>query len=45
MRGQWRLTLADGSVFTLSCVADRIEVDATGAAFVFDYKTGNRRPP
>ncbi|MBG0810216.1 double-strand break repair protein AddB [Methylosinus sp. H3A] len=39
----WRLTLADGSVFTLSCVADRIEVDASGAAHVFDYKTGN--PP
>ncbi|MBU3888887.1 double-strand break repair protein AddB [Methylosinus sporium] len=39
----WKLTLADGSVFTLSCVADRIEVDASGEAFVFDYKTGN--PP
>ncbi|CAN2534355.1 hypothetical+protein [Methylocapsa aurea] len=39
----WRLTLADGSVFTLSCIADRIERDASGEAFVFDYKTGN--PP
>ena len=39
----WRLTLADGGVFTVSCVADRIEVDARGEAFVFDYKTGN--PP
>ncbi|MBY6243636.1 double-strand break repair protein AddB [Methylosinus sp. Sm6] len=43
IRGEWRLPLADGSVFTLSCVADRIEVDATGAAFVVDYKTGT--PP
>lgn len=43
IRGEWRLPLADGTRFTLSCVADRIEVDATGAAFVFDYKTGT--PP
>lgn len=43
IRGQWALPLADGSAFTLSCVADRIEVDAAGAAFVFDYKTGT--PP
>jgi ATP-dependent helicase/nuclease subunit B len=39
----WPLTLDDGGVFTLSCVADRIEVDAAGAASVFDYKTGT--PP
>ncbi|ATQ68069.1 MULTISPECIES: double-strand break repair protein AddB [Methylosinus] len=43
IRGEWRLPLADGGVFTLSCVADRIELDAAGAAFVVDYKTGT--PP
>jgi ATP-dependent helicase/nuclease subunit B len=37
--GAWRITLADGSLFTLSAKADRIEI--VGAeAFVFDYKTG-----
>jgi ATP-dependent helicase/nuclease subunit B len=36
----WKLPLSDGSTFTLTCVADRIETDGSGAAFVFDYKTG-----
>ena len=42
-KGQWRLSLSDGSTFHLTAVADRIEIDAKGAAFLFDYKTGN--PP
>ncbi len=42
-KGAWRLTLADGSDFTLSAQADRIEVAPDGAAHVFDYKTGT--PP
>ncbi len=39
-RGAWRLPLEDGSTFTLTAVADRIEVDPHGRAYVFDYKTG-----
>jgi len=38
--GKWSLRLLDGSIFDLTCQADRIEVDASGAASVFDYKTG-----
>ena len=38
--GEWRLPLLDGSSFHLTAVADRIEIDAKGAAFLFDYKTG-----
>lgn len=41
--GAWRFPLGDGSMFTLKGVADRIEIDATGMASVFDYKTGT--PP
>jgi ATP-dependent helicase/nuclease subunit B len=37
------LTLGDGSKFLLTACADRIEIDPSGAAFVFDYKTGT--PP
>lgn len=43
IRGSMPLTLSDGSAFTLTAVADRIEVDRRGAAHVFDYKTG--KPP
>ena len=39
-KGEWRLSLFDGSSFHLTAVADRIEIDAKGAAFLFDYKTG-----
>ena len=39
-RGEWRFPLFDGSSFRLTAVADRIEIDAKGAAFLFDYKTG-----
>jgi len=39
-RGEWRFPLFDGSSFSLTAVADRIEIDAKGAAFLFDYKTG-----
>ena len=39
-RGLWRFALDDGSEFTLSCYADRIEVGRDGVAQVFDYKTG-----
>jgi ATP-dependent helicase/nuclease subunit B len=42
-RGEWRLPLVDGSEFLLSATADRIEVDPSGEAYVFDYKTGT--PP
>lgn len=41
--GAWRLRLDDGSDFTLTAVADRIEIDPQGRAHVFDYKTG--KPP
>lgn len=43
--GAWRFPLADGSTFTLSGVADRIEVDGSGLASVFDYKTGTPPTP
>ena len=39
-RGEWTTPLADGSQFVLTAVADRIERDASGQGFVFDYKTG-----
>lgn len=41
-RGEWRLSLDDGSSFVLSGVADRIETSADEVV-VFDYKTG--KPP
>lgn len=41
--GKWRVPLVDGSEFLVTAVADRIEVDRTGQAHVFDYKTG--KPP
>ncbi|TLG72192.1 double-strand break repair protein AddB [Methylocystis sp. B8] len=39
-RGEMALTLADGSTFHLTAIADRIELDRQGQAYVFDYKTG-----
>jgi len=39
----WPIPLPDGSVFTLTAKADRIEVGLDGMAHVFDYKTG--KPP
>lgn len=39
-RGEMALTLADGTSFRLTAIADRIEVDQQGFACVFDYKTG-----
>jgi ATP-dependent helicase/nuclease subunit B len=38
--GEWRLKLSDGGEFCLTAVADRIEVDEAGQAYVIDYKTG-----
>jgi ATP-dependent helicase/nuclease subunit B len=38
--GDWSFKLADGSMFRLTGVADRIEVNRDGTATVFDYKTG-----
>ncbi len=40
--GAWRLRLRDGSEFTLTAEADRIEIDSAGDAYVIDYKTGKR---
>jgi len=40
IKGQWRLSLHDDSSFLITAQADRIEVDATQKAYVFDYKTG-----
>jgi ATP-dependent helicase/nuclease subunit B len=42
-RGAWTLLLNDRTKFVLTAIADRIEVDERGVAFVFDYKTG--KPP
>ncbi|MFO1124708.1 MAG: double-strand break repair protein AddB [Methylocystis sp.] len=39
-RGEMALTLADASLFRVTAIADRIEVDGEGDAYVFDYKTG-----
>lgn len=41
--GEWIIPLADGARFHLTAKADRIEIDAAGQAWVFDYKTGD--PP
>lgn len=40
IRGEMALTLVDGTIFRLTAIADRIEVDGEGYAYVFDYKTG-----
>ena len=39
-RGEMALALADGTTFRLTAIADRIEIDREGQAYVFDYKTG-----
>jgi ATP-dependent helicase/nuclease subunit B len=39
-RGEIIIPLADGSTFTLSAVADRIEIAREGSVRVVDYKTG-----
>ncbi len=41
--GRLRLTLADGTAFTLSARADRIDFHRDGTATLIDYKTG--QPP
>ena len=38
--GRIDLPLADGSVFALTAIADRIEVDRDGRVRIVDYKTG-----
>ncbi|MGD9658253.1 MAG: double-strand break repair protein AddB [Methylocystis sp.] len=38
--GEMALTLSDASLFRVTAIADRIEVDRDGDAYVFDYKTG-----
>jgi ATP-dependent helicase/nuclease subunit B len=40
VRGKHVLTLCDGSQFTLSATADRIEIARDGGARIVDYKTG-----
>lgn len=45
IQGAWRLSLADGGSFILNGVADRIEIGKSGAAMVFDYKTGTPPTP
>ncbi|MEA2838943.1 MAG: ATP-dependent helicase/nuclease subunit [Methylobacteriaceae bacterium] len=42
-RGELKIPLVDGSAFTLSAVADRIEIAQGGSLRVVDYKTGT--PP
>ncbi|MCC0002121.1 MAG: double-strand break repair protein AddB [Methylobacteriaceae bacterium] len=42
-RGKLPFTLSDGSEFTLTAEADRIEIDRAGHARIIDYKTGE--PP
>ena len=39
-RGSLPIPLHDGSVFTLTATADRIEVDGAGRATIVDFKTG-----
>ncbi|WP_457797547.1 double-strand break repair protein AddB [Methylocystis sp. S23] len=39
----WPIELADGSIFTLTAKADRIEIGLDDQARVYDYKTG--KPP
>lgn len=39
-RGELQVPLDDGSVFTLTAQADRIEIGPTGLVTVIDYKTG-----
>ncbi|MBV8850633.1 MAG: double-strand break repair protein AddB [Methylobacteriaceae bacterium] len=39
-RGEIKILLADSSTFTLSAVADRIEIAQDGCVRVVDYKTG-----
>ena len=43
LRGQHRIDLPDGSTFTLTAVADRVERLRDGSAMLFDFKTGT--PP
>ena len=43
IRGEWTIALDDGSHFTLTGEADRIEVDRAGAIRILDFKTGT--PP
>ena len=40
INGIWRFKLKDGSDFTITAQADRIEVDQDNIACVYDYKTG-----
>jgi ATP-dependent helicase/nuclease subunit B len=42
-KGELEIALADGTVFTLAAVADRIEHHADGRVSLIDYKTGT--PP
>ena len=38
--GKWDLTLRDGSAFTLTAHADRLETSRIGAVSIIDFKTG-----
>ncbi len=39
-KGEWTLTLRDGSAFTLTAHADRLETSRAGAVSIIDFKTG-----
>lgn len=41
VKGKLTIDLGDGSVFTLSAIADRLDVDREGNISVIDYKTGS----
>ena len=41
IRGRWAIPLDDGSTFTLTGEADRIEIDRAGEIRVVDFKTGS----
>ncbi|MGE5368854.1 MAG: double-strand break repair protein AddB [Chloroflexota bacterium] len=43
LSGEWIIPLGGDARFSLTAKADRIEIDTTGHAWVFDYKTGE--PP
>ncbi|MDX7954003.1 PD-(D/E)XK nuclease family protein, partial [Lichenihabitans sp. Uapishka_5] len=39
-KGEWSLTLRDGSAFALTAHADRLETSRDGAVSIIDFKTG-----
>ena len=43
--GRWNIELNGETIFTLTCSADRIEVDRNGAIRIVDFKTGSLPTP